>query len=287
MNQSPEMTLRRMRWWHGLVFFVCMFCLMFVAQIIIGVVGTLGLFGDSPTEITEALFSPLSIIVQVIITCSVLAFFAFKLPRTFNIPASQWLALGTVRPLVFVVSIMGIVGAGFLVDQIVFLAHLFAPDLFKSAGLETFSTVFHNCSPIVFFALTLTVSAGPSIGEELFFRGLVLRSFRADMSAWPAVALSSILFGIMHMDALQGLGAFLIGIYLGFVVLVTGSVWPAVAAHAVNNLLCALFARYDYQDTGQIWSTGHSQWTLLGASAIAITASIALLRLARKDKVSV
>jgi membrane protease YdiL (CAAX protease family) len=90
------------------------------------------------------------------------------------------------------------------------------------------------------------------------------------------VLLTAILFGAIHFDALQGLGALLIGLYLGYVALATGSLWPAVAAHAINNLLCALFARLDPAGIGSAFETGHP-WLLVAASVVAVAAVIAAL----------
>ena len=100
--------------------------------------------------------------------------------------------------------------------------------------------------------------------------------------AAPAALATALLFGAIHFDALQGLGAMLIGVYLAFAALASGSLWPAVAAHGVNNLLCALFARYDPQGAGAAFDAGHP-WPVLAASAAALAVIVvAMVRLSRE-----
>jgi membrane protease YdiL (CAAX protease family) len=76
---------------------------------------------------------------------------------------------------------------------------------------------------------------------------------------------------------LQGTGAGLIGIYLGFIVLRTGSILPAMIAHALNNFVCALFARFG-GEMGSIWDKGHSIWVFFAAGLVFTGAVIGLLK---------
>lgn len=82
--------------------------------------------------------------------------------------------------------------------------------------------------------------------EELLCRGAVLEAIRSRHGAGPALLGSSLFFGIMHLYPAQALGAFVIGIVLGYVYLATGSLWSAVALHAANNALayCLMAAGY-------------------------------------------
>jgi membrane protease YdiL (CAAX protease family) len=87
---------------------------------------------------------------------------------------------------------------------------------------------------LVIFALL------PGLGEELFFRGFVQsRLSRRWGSTW-AVLFAALLFGIAHGDPVHSPLAFVMGLTLGAVVEWTGSLWPAIAAHVVNNALSVL-----------------------------------------------
>ena len=162
----------------------------------------------------------------------------------------------------------GIIPLGVLADQTTMILQSLAPDVFDSVGLEQMAAIFSDASVGGFILVTVMVSVGPAIGEEFMFRGLLLRSFRADFSAWGAVTLSALLFGVLHLNMLQGSGAFLIGMYLGFTVLVTGSIWPGVLAHGVNNLICSIAARFDPQGVGQAFNQGHHPAVVVVAAVL-------------------
>jgi membrane protease YdiL (CAAX protease family) len=275
----------RIRWWHGLVFFVVAFFLIqFVLSLFVILAKVLGFVGANGADVYQALLTPLGLSLQVLITCALLITFAVGLPKLFGVAPSYWLKLKSAKSALFLVAILGIAGIGFVADEILFLLHRAMPQLLDTHALALLNQTFANASPLAFLGLTLVLSAGPGIAEEFFFRGFVLRSFQAKMPGWLAVIFSAILFGIMHWDGLQGLGAMLIGLFLGFVTLRTGSIWPAVVAHAFNNVLCALFARYTENATQQTFTQGHPPGILI-ASIIVTAASIyAVVRLTRTPK---
>jgi membrane protease YdiL (CAAX protease family) len=48
---------------------------------------------------------------------------------------------------------------------------------------------------------------------------------------------TAILFGLVHMIPLQIVLMLFLGLYFGYLVLRTGSIWPAMLAHATNNVM--------------------------------------------------
>lgn len=259
---------RRIRWWHGILLFGVALLFQLTIVFVAGLAGAAGLLGSTREEVARALSSPTAVVVQVLLTCSALTAVSLLVPRAFRVRASRWLGLVSAPPRLIAAAAVGMVGAGFLVDELVYLVHSAAPALFDSYGLDAFNRIFYSASPVAFAALTAAVVIGPGIGEELFFRGFALRSFLSGLPAWLAVLASAALFGALHMNLLQGFGAFTIGIYLGFVVWKTGSLWVGIASHGINNLLCALFARFDAGGAGHIWNTGHSAPVLLVSAAV-------------------
>lgn len=72
--------------------------------------------------------------------------------------------------------------------------------------------------------------------EELVFRGAVLRSLlRWNSNQWIGIALSALLFAVIHMNPAQMPHAFLIGLLLGWMYWRTDSIVPGVVYHWVNN----------------------------------------------------
>ena len=72
--------------------------------------------------------------------------------------------------------------------------------------------------------------------EELVFRGAVLRALlRWKRNPWIGIAISAVLFAIIHMNPAQMPHAFLIGLLLGWMYYRTDSIVPGVVYHWVNN----------------------------------------------------
>ena len=89
--------------------------------------------------------------------------------------------------------------------------------------------------------VALSISAG--IGEELAYRAFLIPALeRASGSLALAVVVSSIAFGMMHgyQQASGAIRASLLGALLAVPVLVTGSVLPSMAAHALYDIVAGL-----------------------------------------------
>lgn len=72
--------------------------------------------------------------------------------------------------------------------------------------------------------------------EELVFRGAVLRALlRWTPRHWTAIAISALLFALVHANPAQMPHAFVIGLLLGWLYYRTDSVVPGVVYHWVNN----------------------------------------------------
>ncbi len=271
----------RVPWWAGAAAFVIVVSGIFVftnaISLIAGIVGGAG--------VALAISSPAGLMIQVFFMSGVLAGIALLVPHKLRAAPYDWLRMNGTSPRILVAGALGVLGVGFLVDEVTFLLHLADPATFATEGLDYFNRLFANASTPVFLLLTLTVTVGPGVGEELFFRGLVLRSLSLKLPPWGAVLGTAILFGLIHWDSLQGPGAGLIGVYLGFLAMRTGSIWPAVGAHALNNLVCALVARIAPPGQTPLFDTGHPWWLLLLAASITGMAVLVVVRLTRKERV--
>jgi membrane protease YdiL (CAAX protease family) len=84
--------------------------------------------------------------------------------------------------------------------------------------------------------LLLGAALIPATVEELLFRGLLQRSAEARLGRWPGILLAAAAFGVIHGPG-RGLSAFLLGAVLGWIRSRTGSVIPAIIAHASVNAM--------------------------------------------------
>lgn len=94
--------------------------------------------------------------------------------------------------------------------------------------------------------LVLTITAlvvlAP-LGEELLFRGLLLRALTRRLRFWPAAAITSVLFTAAHADAYllwpRAIALFGTGLALAWVYRRRGY-WASVAAHATVNTIASI-----------------------------------------------
>jgi membrane protease YdiL (CAAX protease family) len=89
--------------------------------------------------------------------------------------------------------------------------------------------------------LTVLVVVGAPVVEELFFRGLVLRSIQARYSDWLAVVGSAVLFALVHFQLVQLPALILFGIVVGYLALRTKRLGMSIFAHAGFNATTIIY----------------------------------------------
>ena len=76
----------------------------------------------------------------------------------------------------------------------------------------------------------------PAIGEELLFRGVIQRIF----TNWTrnfhwGIWISAILFSALHLQFYGFIPRMLLGVFFGYLLVWSGSIWLPIAAHFINN----------------------------------------------------
>jgi len=82
------------------------------------------------------------------------------------------------------------------------------------------------------------------ISEELVFRGVTYSIARRTFSFWGANVIQALLFGIFHMNPLQGCYTFVLGLVLGYIREKGGTLYHVILFHFLFNL----------------WGTTASEW---------------------------
>jgi membrane protease YdiL (CAAX protease family) len=150
-------------------------------------------------------------------------------------------------------------------------------------------------------AALLGALAPAALFEELLVRGYPFLVLRESVGAAPALLGTSAVFGALHATnpgatVWSCLVVALAGVFLGGVLLATGSLWAAFAAHLAWNWTLAggfhalvsglAFVAPDYRvvDAGPDWLTGGAWGPEGGAGAVAgmLAALAVLLRRARR-----
>lgn len=101
-------------------------------------------------------------------------------------------------------------------------------DFFRDMILELAS----DKGLLMFLALVI---AAPVL-EELIFRGIILDGLLKIYSPARAIVISSLLFGLIHLNPWQFIGGAVAGGFIGWVYFHTRSVLAAILIHAVFNL---------------------------------------------------
>lgn len=139
-------------------------------------------------------------------------------------PIWAWIAAAAATPLVGLVSSIAI---GAFMEE--------------SENLKMMSDIFREHGESGFLIpLTLMISVTPAICEELLFRGYVqTRLTRASGPTW-GILIASFLFAVFHMDLVHIVAVFPLGLFLGFVTWRSGSLFPAMIGHFVNNAISVI-----------------------------------------------
>ncbi len=76
----------------------------------------------------------------------------------------------------------------------------------------------------------------PALGEELFFRGVLLRfAARKSTTMVLPILLSALMFAFVHLNTFGLIPIFLAGVVLALIYYWTGSIWLSILAHFLNN----------------------------------------------------
>lgn len=86
----------------------------------------------------------------------------------------------------------------------------------------------------VWLSLFVTVILAP-LAEEFLFRGITLKKAQKIMPFMAANVLQAVLFGVYHMNLIQGVYAFVLGMILGYTAEYFHSIWAAILLHACVN----------------------------------------------------
>ena len=128
-----------------------------------------------------------------------------------------------------------------------------------------------------------------AISEELFFRSILqkvlIECFR---NRHVGVWVGAVLFSAFHMQFYGFLPRVMMGAYLGYLFLWSGSIWPSVFAHFLNNGLAVYVAwlMNRHVITAEVDKVGVApdQWIYVVISAIMVSISLFVIYRSEKNK---
>ncbi len=272
-HPPPSPLPRRPRVWTVFVLYVVTMVANLVAAAILLVVlavWTRGPTLGSPAEMAAAVehvsVSSLGILSTLLCTAINLTTAATLAAVLSPVPLRErlWLRPAKLSLLAVAVSIFGVLSIGLIFSAMDGLGWL--PE---SRLLKQFAEVVRGMSGLTLVAAMLVIGLGPGIAEEMLFRGYIQSRLRERWGPGLAILCTSLLFGIMHLDPLQGSFAFGMGIFLGYLTERAGTILPAMICHAANNIVSTVTTAADLEIVGAAASL-----TTLGGSVVVLGISV-------------
>lgn len=112
-------------------------------------------------------------------------------------------------------------------------------------------------------ALLATLAVGPAFAEEIVFRGLLFRGLLTRLPAAIALPFVALAFAASHEDLQHIVAVIPMAIWLTLLAWRSGSLWPSILAHLVNNLVAGALGAIGAASSGHISGWVHAlAWTV-------------------------
>jgi membrane protease YdiL (CAAX protease family) len=145
-----------------------------------------------------------------------------------NVPLNLWIAI--------IIFMFGLVILSSQLDNL--LNYILPMPEFLEDIFDSILTNEYMASSIILVGIM------PAFLEEMLFRGVILSGFKDNYSRTKAIIMSSLLFGIVHLNPWQFVTAFIIGIISAWICLQTKSILPSIYMHLYNNMLAVLVMKF-------------------------------------------
>lgn len=126
-------------------------------------------------------------------------------------------------------------------NNLINIGNLYVVD---EAYAQTIEALYSASLPVQILSLGILVP----ISEELVFRGLLFQRLREKGSYMQAAVFSSVVFGLMHMNMVQMLYGFVMGMLLAYVYEKYGSVKAPALAHMSMNIMSVFATHFGVMD---------------------------------------
>lgn len=107
-------------------------------------------------------------------------------------------------------------------------------------------------SPLGLVVVFLLVAVIAPVAEEILFRGVVFSGLRDSWGEGWAIAVSSVLFGVMHLQPLLMIPTAILGVLLAKTFSATRSLWASIALHSAYNAAIMGFGLLALRATGKM-----------------------------------
>lgn len=110
-------------------------------------------------------------------------------------------------------------------------------------SMDTFSNIMGTALSGNKIVVDVIIVLLAPIAEELIFRGIIFQTLtRNNCSVVVAIIIQAVLFGIYHLNVMQGLYVLPLAVVLGYTAYKCKSVLPCIFIHMVNNLMSLIWS---------------------------------------------
>lgn len=108
---------------------------------------------------------------------------------------------------------------------------------------------------------------------------------QSNYRSWVAIAVSAMLFSIVHMNLSQSIVTLIFGLLLGWIYLRARSVLPCIIFHAGNNTITTVYNTM-YSDAESTWATFPTPATGIALLILSVVFSMVLVYFFKKKTAS-
>ncbi|MFW5966271.1 MAG: CPBP family intramembrane glutamic endopeptidase [Persicimonas sp.] len=121
-----------------------------------------------------------------------------------------------------------------LVETIPFMAE------YAEGYAEQLKELVFDADGLNYWVGMVAVCVAAPLCEEALFRGTILQEQRKVEGQWLAVIINGLIFAAFHVNPVSGPGLVIVGSFLAYVTVKSGSLLPAIVGHAAINTNSAL-----------------------------------------------
>jgi len=183
--------------------------------------------------------------------------------------------LQATKPANFLLMLLAVIPGFIVATYIMQLINILFP--LPASYLESMQKIM-ELHQLPLAASFLVIGVLPGICEEMLFRGYIIRGFER-YGKWQAILISGIMFGIFHLDFFRLIPAAVMGIWLGYLLLKTRSIYITFIAHALHNSFTVVLTSWGEQIPvlSEILDSGNIPLWLLTVSLAVIAGVVYML----------
>lgn len=114
---------------------------------------------------------------------------------------------------------------------------IFENNDYINTTLETLETMLNYNSTFEYLVLFASVVIIAPILEELLFRGILFSETKKYLNVTASMVINGLCFAIYHMNIIQGINTFFMGMVLSYVYYYRRNIKEAIAIHMINNFI--------------------------------------------------